>query len=64
MEIVETAIFGAISEIRGKLKHPDKARIYVFVKDFLNYSDVSDASFWERLKTPEDQVVKILPRTN
>ena len=63
MEIVETAIFGEISEIRCKLKHPDKARIYIFVKDFLDYSDVSDGSFWERLKTPEDQGVKILART-
>ena len=66
METVEIVIFGAISEIRGKLKHPDKTRTHIFVKDFLDDSDISDGvlTYWERLKTLEDQGVEILARTN
>ena len=30
METVDTVIFRAISEIRGKSKHPDEAKIYNF----------------------------------
>ena len=59
METVDTVIFRAISEIRGKLKRPDEARIYNFVKDFLDDSSVSDGSFWEIMKTFEDQRVII-----
>ena len=47
METADTVIFRAISEIRGKSKKPDEARIYNFVKNFLDNSDVSDGSFWE-----------------
>ena len=32
METVDTDIFRTISEIRDKLKRPDEARIYNFVK--------------------------------
>ena len=47
MDTADTVIFRAISEIRGKSKKPDEARIYNFVKNFLDNSDVSDSSFWE-----------------
>ena len=50
METADTVIFRAISEIRGKSKKPDEARIYNFVKNFLDNSDVSDGSFWEEWK--------------
>ena len=59
MEIVGNVIFRAISVIRGKSKRPDEARIYNFVKDFLDDSGVSDGFFWERMKTLEDQGVII-----
>ena len=59
METVDTVIFRAISEIRGKSKRPDEARIYNFVNDFLDDSGVSDGSFWERMKTLVDQGVII-----
>ena len=59
MEIVDTVIFRAISEIQDKSKRPDEARIYNFVKKFLNNSGVSDGSFWERIKTLENQGVII-----
>ena len=45
METVDAVIFRAISEIRGESKRPDEARIYNFVKDFLDDSGVSDGSF-------------------
>ena len=45
METADTVIFRAISEIWGKSKRPDKARIYNFVKNLLDDSDVSDGSF-------------------
>ena len=47
METADTATFRATSEIRGKSKRPDEARIYNFLKNFLDDSDVSDASFWK-----------------
>ena len=50
METVNTVIVRVISEMRGKSKRPDEARIYNFVKDFLDDSSVSDGSFWERMK--------------
>ena len=55
MKTVDTIIFRAKSEIGGKSKRPDEARIYNFVKDFLGDSGVSDGSFWERMKSLEDQ---------
>ena len=55
MKTIDTVIFRAIPEIRCKLKRPDEARIYNFVKDFFYDSGVSDSSFGERMKTPEDQ---------
>ena len=45
METADTVIFKAISEIRGKSKRPDEARIYNFVKKFLDDSKASDGSF-------------------
>ena len=35
METVDSVIFRAISEIRGKSKCPDEARIYNLLKTFL-----------------------------
>ena len=77
-ETVDTVISRAISEIWGKSKRLDKARIYNFVKDFLDDSGVSDRSVWERMKKLEDRgaiinrpkkrgsfiFLKILARTN
>ena len=45
METVNTVIFRVISEMRGKSKRPDEARIYNFVKNFLDDSAISDGSF-------------------
>ena len=59
MEIVDSVIFRAISVIRGKSKRPDETRIYNFVKDFLDNSGASDGSFWEKMKTLDDQGVII-----
>ena len=59
METADTVIFRAISEIWGKSKRPDKARIYNFVKNLLDDSDVLDGSFWEGNKSIEDQGVII-----
>ena len=53
METVDTVIFRAISEIRGKSKRPDEARIYNLFEDFLDDSGVSDVSFCERMRTKE-----------
>ena len=47
METADTVIFRAISEIRGKSKRPDEARIQNFVKNFLDDRDVSDGFFWK-----------------
>ena len=55
MVTVNTVIFRAISEIRGKSKRPDKTRNYNFLKDVLDDSGVSDDSFWEKVKTLEEQ---------
>ena len=57
METADTGVFRVISEIRGKSKHPGEARIYTFNKDFLDDSGVSDGSFWEKMKTLEEQGV-------
>ena len=55
MEIVDTVISRAISELRDKSKRPDEARIYNFVNNFLDDSGVSDGSICQRKKTLEDQ---------
>ena len=57
METADTGVFRVISEIRGKSKHPGEARIYTFNKDFLDDSGVSDGSFWEKMRTLEEQGV-------
>ena len=59
METVDTVIFRPISEIRGKSKRPDEAIIYNFVKSFLDHNGVCDGSFWERMKSLENQEVVI-----
>ena len=59
MEIVGTVIFRAISEIRGKSKRPDEAKIYNSVKDFLDHRGVSNGSFWEKVKLLENQGIII-----
>ena len=59
IETVGTVIFRAITEIRGKSKRPDKAKIYNSVKDFLDHRGVSNGSFWEKVKTLEDQGIII-----
>ena len=58
METVDTIIFWAISEIRGKSKRPDETRIYNFSKNFFEDSDVSDGPFWEKMEILNDQVLK------
>ena len=45
METFGTFIIRAIFEIWGKSKLPDEARIYNFVKDFLDNSGLSNGSF-------------------
>ena len=59
IETVGTVIFRATTEIRGKSKRPDKAKIYNSVKDFLDHRGVSNGSFWEKVKTLEDQGIII-----
>ena len=55
MQAVDNFIFRAISEIRGKSKRPNEARIYNIFKHFLDEVSVFDGSFWERMKTLEDE---------
>ena len=45
IESVDNVIFRVISEIRDKSKRPDEARIYNFIKDFLDDSGLSDGFF-------------------
>ena len=47
METAATVIFRAISEIWGKSKRPDEARILYFLKNILDNSEVLDGSFWK-----------------
>ena len=47
MEKADNVIFRAIYQTRGKSKQPDEARIYNFVKNFLDDSDASDGHFWK-----------------
>ena len=55
IESVDNVIFRVISEIRDKSKRPDEARIYNFIKDFLDDSGLSDGFFWEKMKILEEQ---------
>ena len=59
METADTVIFRAIPEKHGKSKPPDKARIFNFVKNLLDESDLSDGSYWKGIKSVEDQGVII-----
>ena len=45
IETFGTVIFRRVSVIRVKSKRPDETRIYNFVKDFLDYSDIYNGSF-------------------
>ena len=56
---METVIFRAISEKHGKSKRLGKARIFNFVKNLLDESDLSDGSCWKGMKSVEDQGVII-----
>ena len=56
---MEIITFRAISEKHGKSKRLDKARIFNFVKNILDESDLSDGSCWEGMKSVEDQGVII-----
>ena len=47
MKTAESVIFRAISEIWGKSKRPDEARILYFLKNILDNSEVLDGSFWK-----------------
>ena len=47
MGTADTVVFRAISVIRDKSKRPDKAKIYNYVKNFPDHSEVSDDSFWK-----------------
>ena len=47
METADTVIFRAISEIWGKSKRPDEAKILYFLKNILDDSEVLDGSFWK-----------------
>lgn len=46
-ETVDTVISRAISEIWGKSKRPDEAKILYFLKNILDDSEVLDGSFWK-----------------
>ena len=50
MEKADNVIFRAIYQTKGKSKQPDESRIYNFVGNFLDVSDVSDSSFWKEWK--------------
>ena len=45
-------IYHAIYEIRYRLwKRPDEKRIFSFVKEFLDGNEITESTFWERLRT-------------
>ena len=47
-------IYHTIYEIRYRLsKRPDEKRIFSFVKEFLDGSEIAESAFWERLRTLE-----------
>ena len=50
MGTADTVVFRAISVIRDKSKRPDEAKIYNYVKNFPDDSEVSDDSFWKEWK--------------
>ena len=53
MKTFDTAIFRVITEIQSKWKHPDEARTYDFVYEFLMI--VPYCFFWKRTNTFQDQ---------
>ena len=51
---LDKMIYHAIHEIRYKLsKCPDEKRIFSFVKEFLDGKEMTESTFWERLRTLE-----------
>ena len=56
MKTVDTIIFRVISEIRGKWKHPDEARIMISLKTFqaiVPYPMAPLGKEWKDLRTKE-----------
>ena len=53
---LDKMIYHAIYEIRYRLwKSPDEKRILSFVKEYLDGREITESSFWERLKTLQNQ---------
>ena len=51
---LDKMIYHAIYEIRYRLsKRPDEKRIFSFLKEFLDGSEIAESTFWERLRTLE-----------
>ena len=51
---LDKMIHPAIYEIRYRLsKRPDEKRIFSFVKEFLDGSEIAESAFWERLRALE-----------
>ena len=63
MKTVDNVILKEVSKIRGKSQCPEEARIYNSVVDFFDGRRISDDSFWERMKTYDDQGVIINRQT-
>ena len=63
MKTVDNVILKEVSKIQGKSQCPEEARIYNSVVDFFDGRRISDDSFWERMKTYDDQGVIINRQT-
>ena len=51
---LDKMIYYAIYEIRYSLwKRPDEERIFSLVKEFLDGNEISESTFWERLRLLE-----------
>ena len=51
---LDKMIYHAINEMRYRLlKRPDEKRIFSFVEEFLDGSEIAESTFWERLRTLE-----------
>ena len=51
---LDKVIYHAINEMRYRLlKRPDEKRIFSFVEEFLDGSEIAESTFWERLRTLE-----------
>ena len=48
---LDKMIYHALYEIRYRLsKRPDEKRIFSFLKEFLDGSEIAESTFWERLR--------------